>query len=511
MSHILSTPIEAAAAPAKRCASFVLAALLAAWACQASSPMLLAQEKDRPEKFKKAVIIPMEGPITPMLQKFLYRRLDTAREMGADLVIVRIDSPGGLVDESFEIADRFRTLDWATTVAYVPEMALSGAAIAALGFDEIVMHPEARMGDAGPIIFGEDALFRHAPEKLVSDLAVRIRALAKSSDRPPALAEAMVNRNVEVFEATNKQTGEKTFMSEAELNTADNPDDWEKGQLVFESRKDHFLEVEGERAVELGLAEATVGGIEGLKKRYPWDGELTTLEHTWVDTTVYVLNSSWVTFLLLIVGLVCLYIEFSAPGTGVGGTIAGICFVLFFWSRVLGGTAGWLEVLLFLSGAALVLVEIFLVPGFGFPGITGGLLIVASIVMASQRFVIPRSNYDMGQLINSLAVMVGSGIGFIALAFLLRRHFRLIPAFNSLVLAPPEPEEFALASPGPAASTREWLLGKEGLTASPLRPAGMARFDGELIDVYAEGTYIAPGVTVKVAEIRGNRVIVVEV
>ncbi len=76
---------------------------------------------------------------------------------------------------------------------------------------------------------------------------------------------------------------------------------------------------------------------------------------------VYVLNRPFVTGLLLVIGLMCLYVEFSAP-SGIAATIAGLCFVLFFWSRVLGGTAGWLEVVLFLFGAVLVLVEIFLVP-----------------------------------------------------------------------------------------------------------------------------------------------------
>jgi membrane-bound serine protease (ClpP class) len=261
--------------------------------------------------------------------------------------------------------------------------------------------------------------------------------------------------------------------------------------------------------VELKLAAATVANSEELRQRYAWD-ELVTLDRNWVDTLVYVLNHWFVTGLLLVIGLICLYVEFSAP-SGIAAMIAGLCFVLFFWSRVLGGTAGWLEVVLFVFGAALVLIEIFLLPGFGFAGITGGLFIVASLVLASQRFVIPRSTYDVAALVNTFAVMVGSGIGFLALAVLLRKHFHLIPAFNSLVLAPPEPEPAPTAVAAPAKRGRDWLLGKEGVTTTPLRPAGKARFEGEQFDVYAEGSYIPPGKTVRVVEILGSRVMVVEV
>lgn len=465
-----------------------------------------AHAQQPPAKFKKAALINFDGEITPLLEQVLYRRLDTAREQKVDLVIIQIDSPGGLLEESLNIAQRLQTLDWARTVAYVPDRALSGAAISSLGCDEIVMHPHARLGDAGPIFMGEDALFHHAPEKLVSDLAVQVRRLASAKGRPPALAEAMVDRNCEVFAATNKRTGEVTYMSDAELSAAGN--EWEKGKLVFESRREHFLEVEGERAVELKLASATVTNFDELKQRFQWD-ELITLEQTWVDTMVHILNHWFITGLLLVIGLVCIYVEFSAPH-GIAATIAGLCFILFFWSRVLGGTAGWLEVVLFLFGVALVLVEVFVLPGFGFAGITGAVFIVASVVMASQRFIIPRTTYDVGELINSLAVMVGSGVGFVALAFFLRKHYHLIPAFNSLVLAPPEPEP-ALAAPSTQPTRgRDWLLGKEGTSTTPLRPAGKARFEGELFDVHAEGSYIPPGTTVRVVEIRGSRVMVVE-
>jgi membrane-bound serine protease (ClpP class) len=56
------------------------------------------------------------------------------------------------------------------------------------------------------------------------------------------------------------------------------------------------------------------------------------------------------------------------PGLGAGGLLAGLCAALFFWSRVLGGTSGWLEVVLFVAGVTFLLMELFVIPGWGFNG-----------------------------------------------------------------------------------------------------------------------------------------------
>ena len=99
----------------------------------------------------------------PGLERYLFRKLDAAKQQGADLVILEIDSPGGRLKESLEIAEYLQKLDWAHTVAYVPREAISGAAIVSLGCDEILMAPHARIGDAGAIVMDEDSFFRFAP------------------------------------------------------------------------------------------------------------------------------------------------------------------------------------------------------------------------------------------------------------------------------------------------------------------------------------------------------------
>jgi len=181
--------------------------------------------RERP-KCDSAALIRFEGTIRPMNEHYFYRKLDEAHELGVDLLIIEIDSPGGYVDSSFNLAHRIRDIDWATVVVFVPDEALSGAAFMALGCADIVIKKDAVMGDAGPIFQGPDALFRHAPEKIRSHVSRRIRDLAERHDRSPALAEAMVDMDLVVYSVTEKATGEQAYMSEEEIESSKDPAGW---------------------------------------------------------------------------------------------------------------------------------------------------------------------------------------------------------------------------------------------------------------------------------------------
>ena len=454
----------------------------------------------------RGVLIRFEGFIGPRLEQYLYRKLDVAQKKGADLVVVEIDSPGGLVDSSTNIAVCLRDLEFAHVVAYVPREALSGAAITALGCDEIVMDDRAMLGDAGPIFLDEHFMFRHAEEKFVSNLAEQVRNLARAKGRPPALAEAMVDRNVVVYSVEEKETGQRTYMSEEEI--ASEPDRWQKGEAVFESREDHFLQVSGDRAVELGLAEAVVASRRDLEERYRLEEDFLVLEPSGVDTAVWILNNTFVTGLILVVGLIALYLELSAPGIGIGGLTAGLCFAIFFWSRFLGGTAGWLEVVLFLAGLAFLGVELFVLPGFGVAGVSGILLVIVSLLMASQHHNLPTTSRDLNMLATSLIVLVSSFMVALIAGIAMTKYFGTIPVLGLFALKPPEP---ATGEEEEAADRSRPKVGDVGVAYSPLRPAGMVRFGEEYVDVITEGGFIEKGTQVKIVKITGNRAVVREV
>jgi len=492
------------------CLAF-LGAGLAAGGQQDQGPAPQPAEK----QYSKAVIIEFEGMITPIIENFVYRKLDTAKARGADLVILRIDSPGGLVEPSIRTAERLRDVEWARTVAYVPREAISGAAIVSLGCNEIVMEPGATIGDAGPIVQGEDSLFRHAPEKVVSYLRGKVRGLAESQGHPALLAEAMVDKDLEVYRVENKKTGEKRFVTEDGYEKLTRDDEWQ-GELVDESEEGLFFTVTGRRAAELGFADATVEDLEGLKARYGLDEDPVLLEQTGLDTAVFILNLPLVTGLLFVIGLIALYVELSAPGIGIGGLVAGLCFALFFWSRFLGGTAGWLEVVLFVAGVAFLGVEIFLLPGFGVAGLSGILLLIVSLVLAMQDFVFPETGRELTIMTRTLGVILGSGLVTGIAAYLLSLYFGSLPILNRLTLHPPDAAEVAArekptgaAADAIAGRDVELKVGDTGMAESLLRPAGRARFGNRWVNVVADGDYIPKGRRVRIVEVAGNRVVVV--
>jgi membrane-bound serine protease (ClpP class) len=472
-----------------------------------------------PKQFARGVVIPIDGELTPMTESSFMRRLAEAKRLQADLLIVELDSPGGYVDTSLEIADALLRVDWARTVAFVPREAMSGAAIVALACDEIIIAPNAQFGDAGMIQLSlEEAGFRYAPEKARSALVSRVRTLAVAKGRPPALAEALVDMDLAVFRVRNKQTGAETFMSDAEINSAADPDRWEKLDPVFETRGKNFLTVNGTRAVELQLSQATARSHADLKTRYKLSSDFVVLQHTGVDTAVLILNHPLITGLIFVIGLVALYVEFSFPGTCIGGLIAGLCFAVFFWSRFLGGTAGWLEVILFVAGLTFIGMELFIIPGFGVAGITGVLLLIASVVMASQTFVIPHNSRQLDTTLTQVGIVGGSGILFVIAALFVSRYLGAIPVMKALVLEMPVP--VTMAADGPtgtgllAASAIAGMpvtVGEHGVTDSPLRPAGKARFGDRFVDVVSDGVFVDRNTPVRVIEIAGNRVVVREV
>ena len=348
----------------------------------------------------------------------------------------------------------------------------------------------------------------------------RLQDLARAKGRPPALAAAMADMDLVVYHVRNKETQAAAYMSEEEISNSDDPAAWEKINPVPESRPKYFLSVNGERAVELTLAQGNAATREELTARYQVAHDLLVLKPSGVDTAVTILNLPLVTGLLFVIGLVALYIEFSAPGLGLGGLIAALCFALFFWSRFLGGTAGWLEVILFVAGVAFLAMEVFVIPGFGIAGLTGLLLVFTSILMASQHFVIPQTALQLTTSLNSIVVLATSGVAFLIVAAVLSRYFQLLPVVRSLVLE--TPDAYASADSTGATTGKSPVafdpqlrfpiqIGDWGIADSPLRPAGKARFGEHFVDVVTDGLFVDKGKTVRVLDVSGNRVRVREV
>jgi membrane-bound ClpP family serine protease len=205
------------------------------------------------------------------------------------------------------------------------------------------------------------------------------------------------------------------------------------------------------------------------------------------------------------------------PGATIPGVIAAICFVLFFWAHFMapshvGGQIIVLALLLFLLGLVLIGVEIFVLPGFGFVGVSGILLMVIGLGLATVERM-PQNSSDWLSLGASLSQF---GLGMVVAligAILLARYLPHIPVANRLMLAPPGERIDASdeASVLPGVEQAAALLGAIGASVTDLRPAGMARFEEQFVDVVTDGSFIPAGARVQVIEVEGNRIVVKEV
>lgn len=466
---------------------------------------------------RSAVIIPLHEDINPLSGALLKRKFAEAVDSDVDVIILDIHSPGGLVYVTFELMDMIADAKDVETVAFIQKDAISGAALISLACDKIIMLPGARMGDAGEIVMGADGAFRYTEAKSRSVLAQKVRDTAKATGRPLALAEKMTDKDMVVFRAVSKTDGTVRYISDKEWDSMEGTDNWEKGKPIREAGKEMFFTVNGTRAVELGMADQTVGSEAELAEVLNVKTPIPVMERTGTDTAIMILNSGFVTFLLLVIGMVALVIELGAPGVGVGGLVSLLCFGLFFWSRFLGGTAGWLEVTLFVLGIIFIGMEIFVIPGFGVAGIGGLGLMLGSLVMASRRFLVPGNTEELAGLGWDVMTVLGAFAGFVIAMMILANYIGDIPGLGRLTLKPQIAVVGAEASlntathEDAAALMPGWqrvAVGDTGTAAGPLRPGGKMAIDDYTVDVVTEGDFVESGRSVNVIAKQGTKVVV---
>jgi membrane-bound serine protease (ClpP class) len=477
-------------------------------------------EQDRAageSKLRTAVIIPLQEDINPLSGELLKRRFREAVNSDVEVIILDIHSPGGLVYVTIELMDMILDAEDVETVAFIQKDAISGAALIALACDKIIMKPNARMGDAGEIVMGPDGRFRYTEAKSRSVIAQKARDTARMTGRPIALAEKMTDKDMVVFRAVHKQDGTIRYFSDKEWASMEDSNEWEKGKPIREAGKDMFFIANGKRAVELGMANQVVDSEEELAEVLNVQTPIPVKERTGVDTAIVILNSGIVTFLLLVIGMIALVIELSAPGLGVGGLTSLLCFGLFFWSRFLGGTAGWLEVTLFVLGIVFIGLEIFVMPGFGFAGVGGLGLMLTSLVMASRRFLVPQSSEELTSLGWDVITVLGAFAAFVVALLILANYIGDIPGLGRLTLKPQVVVAGADAAmtepiePDAQAMLPGWQrvsVGDVGVSSGPLRPAGRMAIDDYHVDVVTEGDFITSGQQIRVIAKQGARVVV---
>ena len=409
-------------------------------------------------------VIPVKMAVQGGLAAFIDRALTEAEEAGAALAILDVDTPGGRLDYADQIASRIRAAK-VPTVAFVSGKAASAGAYIALNAGGIAMAPGSSIGAAMMVNqLGE-------PVEDVKNLSFwrsQMSAAAELNGRNPAIAVAMVDPD--------------TVLEMPEIGRTK-----ERGQI---------LTLTFDEALKVGYSDATARSIEEVMA---WKGlagqRVVELAPTFAERAAQWLTSPGVATLLLILGIAGIGIELLVPGFGVPGIVGLAAFALYFLGHYIAGIAGMESMIFFVAGIILLLLEMF-IPSFGILGLLGTAGLVYGIVSAAQ---------DTGNAAQSLGIAALVGLAVIAVTAYI---FRKRGVWNRFILNEALTTEKGFV---PHESSREALVGKEGVAKSPLRPAGVAMIEGQRVDVVSRGEFVEPGRPVRVVAVDGTRVVVEEI
>jgi len=418
-------------------------------------------------------------------------------------VILGINTFGGRVDAALEIIEHIAYAQPVPVYAFVQDKAWSAGALIALGCDAIYMRSGSSIGSATPVASAGTGKSEALGEKYVSAIRAKFRAVAEKNGYPPNLAAAMVDKDLEVWEAV--VDGSKHYLTQEEINLAERQNKKvEIGPLI--TAKGKLLNLTAQQAQAYGLSGSVIKDLlDLLAKLELEDASIIVQKSNWTEWIAGFLTSSMISGLLLMVGLIALYTELSNPGFGWSGAIGITALGLLFWGKYIVNLAEMTELIIFAVGVILLLLEIFVIPGFGVAGIAGIILMSVALYLAFVPFVIPRYPWDMSLLAKTLLIMLVSILGSIT-GFLVLLHFLPeIPGMRRLVLTHEQRKEegFSIAD-----SSMPEMIGWQGVTATDLHPVGKAKFKQRILDVVAESGFIQKGATVTIIDVKGNRILV---
>jgi membrane-bound serine protease (ClpP class) len=457
----------------------------------------------------RPVRIKIDGPLDTIQESYLRRRIAQAKQEQVNLIFFELNSPGGLETPANNIAEMISGLKDIKTVAFVNDRALGVTTLVALGCDEIVFSKTGRMGNVRQRVTGTGPnSVEDLSSELINQIAEQASEIARRKGHPEAIARAMVDADAVVHQAHDNKTGAVVYILQKQVEA-------EPGRYNIQDtlrKKDGVpLEVTAENAVELGVARRVVGDVHELTSSFGIRGDVRIDGPTWVDALVTTLNTPWMSWLLLFIGMFMLILELKLPGIGLPGILSALAFLLFFWGHYLSGTADQLEIMLFLGGLVCLALELFVFPGFGVFGMSGILLVLVSVVMASHTFIWPTQEYEYRQMGGTL-LQVTVAIAAVAVgAVVLGRYFPSLPLFNRIVLKPEpigEPTDPDAKPAGGGELSYLFLMGETGRTTTALKPTGKARFGELLLDVTADGFFIEPNSLVEVVDVQGSKITV---
>ncbi len=430
-------------------------------------------------------VLNLDDEIGSKTWRYTREALNEATNLNSDMVLVHLNTYGGSVVH----ADSIRTalLNYPRpVVAFVDNNAASAGALIALACDTVFMRPGATMG-AVTVVDGSDGTAM--PDKYQSYMRAMMRSTAEhhgkvlNADstltwrRDPLIAEAMVDSRVAVPGLIDS-TRVLTFTSEEAIK-------WKYADGKADSINDVLSQL-------------------GVK-----DHSIRQYQPTWVDHLIGFFTSPGIQAILIMIILGGIYMELQSPGVGFPSAAAIIAAVLYFLPLYLTGIASSWIVLLFVGGVILVVMEMFVVPGFGITGISGICCICVALILGLlEHFTFSLGQVNTDALWSTVLIfMSGLLLAIVAIWYLTSTHGPKWARRHTELLLTQKVKDGYIG----VDMTPSLYVGFEGVAATDLRPAGKVEVNGTMLDAVSVMGFITAGDRVKVikyenAQIYVNRI-----
>ena len=336
------------------------------------------------------LVIKVDGIINDVKTRYIGRTIAQAQEEQAELVIMELDTPGGLLSSTRNIVELLLDSPVPVAVYVSPKGARAGSAgtflIAAGHF--AVMAPGSNIGAATPVSATGEDLEETLASKVENDAAALIRSIAQERDR-----------NEEALERTVREAASFSSLEALELDIID---------FIAEDMEDLLAQLDGRSVQVAGEDQERVLSTEGL--------DIRRVDKNLLEGFLEFISNPNVSFILLTLGGLGIIVELFNPGLIVPGVVGGICLILAFLA--LGNLpVNWAAAAFIILAVVLAVVET-QVSGFGILGvgaivslILGGLLLFNQFGDVSPT--VPEVSVSRWLLAGSASVL-GAGVGYVA-------------------------------------------------------------------------------------------------
>jgi membrane-bound serine protease (ClpP class) len=334
---------------------------------------------------RHVIVIEIDGIIQPITAEYFTDAIDQADTTGAELIVLVLRTPGGLLDSTRTMVSRMIT-SRAPVVVFVGP---SGARAASAGFilleaaDVAAMAPGTHAGAAHPVSGSGEKMDDATSQKAASDAAAYVRTLAEARGRNVALAADAVLQS-------------RAFTDRESLDA--NP------PLID-------LDVKDVDELLMQLDGRTIKRFDGRTTTvHTKDAEIRRVDMTGRQRFLSFIAHPQVSYILMTLGLLGLTIELWNPGLIAPGVAGGVCLLLaFFAFQILPVNMAGLLLVVF--GIALLFLEL-KVPSFGALGVGGAVSLILGSLMLTD--VVPGVRVGLG-------IVLPPAIGFVAIFLFLGR------------------------------------------------------------------------------------------